>query len=62
MPPPRQTYIVRDSGGLCRTVIAHSLRGAVKIWLSKNPKYLGDIEVKVRGGAASWQSFRISSR
>lgn len=60
MPPARQTYLLQDPAGRFHTVIAHSLRGAVKIWSARNPRVQGDVKVKVRGGADSWQFFRIS--
>lgn len=57
--PARLAYLLRDSGGHCHTVIAHSLRGAVKVWSAQNPRYVGVVEVKERGGGA-WQAFKIS--
>ena len=59
MPPPRQTFIIRDDRGHCHTVIAHSLRGAVKLWSARNARYTGYVDAKVRG-AGDWQHFKIS--
>ena len=42
------------------TVIAHSPRGAVKLWMAKRPKASGYVSVKARGGSDDWQDFKIS--
>lgn len=41
------------------TVIAHSVRGAAKLWLHRNPRAAGLISVKVRG-AGDWHDFKVN--
>lgn len=41
------------------TIIAHSVRGALKLWMSQNGREAGDVSVKVRG-EGDWHHFKVN--
>lgn len=58
--PRKLTYLVRSPDGKMRTVIAHSGRGALKIYITRfQPKEDGYYDVKPRG-EGTWETFKFS--
>lgn len=58
--PAKAMFLIRNSRGHVRTVIAFSHRGAVQEFLAQYPTMIGEtISVKQRG-SGSWQEFRVS--
>lgn len=55
----RQSYLVRGPDGRMNTIIAHSVRGALKLWMALNPREGGDVSVKVRG-EGDWHHFKVN--
>lgn len=41
------------------TVIAHSVRGALKLWMHQNPRNPGEVSVKARG-EGDWHHFKVN--
>lgn len=60
--PPKAMYLIRNSRGHMRTIVAQSHRGAIKQYLVAYPTAPGEnLDVKQRGaGADDWQSYRVS--
>ena len=58
--PAKESFLVRGPTGQMVTVIAHSPRGAVKLYLSKYRTAPGDeVSVKPRGHG-EWSFFKIA--
>lgn len=55
--PVKESYLIRGPDGRMATVVAHSVRGALKIYLGKH-RQKGVVSVKVRGGDG-WNDFEI---
>lgn len=55
----RQSYLVRGPDGRMSTVIAHSVRGALKLWMHQNPRSPGEVSVKARG-EGDWHHFKVN--
>lgn len=57
---PKGQYLVRRGDGTMATVVAHSTRGALKIWIPKfRPEPGEQVSVKLRG-AGDWENFTIT--
>ena len=51
---------MRGPGGTMATIVAHSIRGALKLYLHKyKPEPGGAVSVKVRG-AGDWHDFKVT--
>jgi len=58
--PSKDSYLVRGPGGTMATIVAHSIRGALKLYLHKyKPEPGGAVSVKVRG-AGDWHDFKVT--
>ena len=58
--PAKETYLIRGPDGRMHSQIAHSPRGAVKLWVeTTRPQRGGEVAVKARG-RGDWEHFRIS--
>ena len=59
--PAEQSYLVRGPDGRMSTIVARSVRGALKSYLRSNRRLRhGDpIAVKLRG-AGSWEYFKVT--
>jgi hypothetical protein len=60
--PGKESYLVRDGGGRMYTVTAHSVRGALKLFLAKHRRQVssGDyVSIKPRGHG-DWVDYKVS--
>ena len=57
-------YLVRGPDGTMSTVVAHSNRGALKLYLFKHPELQpGDfLSVKQRGATEDWTDYKVGRR
>ena len=58
---PKQAFLVRGANGQMATVIGHSIRGALKIYLQTHrpkPQRNDIIEIKIRG-QGSWSTYKV---
>lgn len=55
----KESYLVRGPDGRMSTVVAHSVRGALKIYMAKHRPKEGFVSVKLRGDG-DWQDFKVS--
>ncbi len=59
--PAKGSYLVRGPDGQMATVIAHSVRGALKLWLAKHRPPAGSyVSVKLRGESGGWSDFKVT--
>jgi len=60
--PASDSYLVRGPDGRMATVVAHSVVGALKLYLHKNRLPKGSIvSVKLRGGDEDWSDYKVTS-
>jgi len=60
--PAKASYLVRGPDGRMATVVAHSIRGALKLYMTQNRRSLGrgdPISVKERE-VGDWQDFKVT--
>ncbi len=58
--PAKASYLVRGADGRCATIIAHSNRGALKLYLAKHRPPIGTfVSVKPRG-EDGWVDYKIT--
>jgi hypothetical protein len=59
--PARAAYLVQGPGGTFATVIAHSVRGAMKLYVHQTRLAPGDVvRVKLRGGTEPWREYKVT--
>lgn len=59
--PSKGQYLVRRGDGTMSTVVAHSTRGALKIWIPKfRPGHGENVSVKLRESDDDWEHFTIT--
>lgn len=56
--PAKETYLIRGPDGRMHTQIAHSSRGALKLWLQATRPKPGQVAVKVRN-RGDWEHYKI---
>jgi hypothetical protein len=57
--PAKESYLVRGPDGRMATIVAHSVRGALKLYLYKHRTMSGDlVSVKPRGHG-DWADFKV---
>lgn len=59
--PVKAMFLVRGPDGTMSTVVAHSTRGALKLYMSGTRRFRpGDyISVKARGSTEDWTDFKV---
>jgi hypothetical protein len=59
--PSKAAYLVRRENGTMLTIIAHTTRGAAKLFIHKYRPPKGEqISVKLRGGGELWDTYTIT--
>lgn len=60
MPKAEQYLVRREADGTMRTIVAHSVRGAMQIFLTRYTPPPGEFYLVKKRGEGEWERYKVS--